>query len=181
MRKRITFGRPPGPAPVEPLRTAVCEPLDGGETVTFEWFGDDVRFPAGSFPADGAGAGDTIAAEAVLRGADWLEARWRDGTPRYKHLAVAIRAAGLTREEFARRWRAHAGTAGGTPIPDAARGQAYAQNHVLSGPVDAVNEVWFDDPAALRARAAWFDGRPFDRDLFSSSRLICVREFLVTK
>jgi len=169
--KRITFGRPPGPAPAEPLRVVVCEPLEGGEAVTFEWFADDARLPDG----------DTVATEVVVRGADWLEGRWRDGAPRYKHLAVATRAAGLSREEFARRWRAHAGTAGGTPVPDVAKGQAYVQNHVVSGPGDAVNEVYFDDLADLRARAAWFEGRPFDRDLFSSSRLICVREVLVTK
>lgn len=165
MIKRITFGEP-RPAPVAPLRVTICEPLDGGGVITLEWFPDGSRLPAG----------EVVAEEAVIRGADWLERRWRDSGPAYKHMAIAVRADGLTREEFSRRWRSHAGSAGGSVIPDEARGRAYVQNHVLRGECDAVNEVYFDDLAGLRTRAEWFEGIRFDADLFSESRLICVRE-----
>lgn len=165
MIKRISFGEPRS-APVPPLRAAVCEPLDGGGIITLEWFADGTVLDGDS----------VVARESVLRGAGWLEQRWRDGAAVYKHMAIATRAAGLTREEFSRRWRAHAGTAGATVIPDQVRGQAYVQNHVLRGDCDAVNEVYFDDLPGLRARAAWFEGQPADRSLFASSTLICVRE-----
>lgn len=167
MIKRITFGEPP-PAPVTPWRVAVCEPLEGGGVITLEWFADGTPLPAG----------DVVAEEAVVRGGEWLERRWRDGGEKYKHMAIAVRAAGLTREEFSRRWRSHAGTAGGSVIPDRARGRAYVQNHVLRGDCDAINEVYFDDLADLRARAEWFAGIRADTDLFAESRLICVREFV---
>ena len=50
-----------------------------------------------------------VAKETAPRGADWLGHRWRDGGARFKHMAVAVRAEGLTPAEFAERWRAHAG------------------------------------------------------------------------
>lgn len=168
MLKRISFGSP-APAPVSPLRAVLCEPLGGGDAVTLEWFASGTRLPDR----------DMIATESVLRGADWLEERWRSGGPVYKHMAIATRAAGLTREEFSRRWRGHGGAVGGIVIPDAARGQAYVQNHVLRGEYDAVNEVYFDNLSDLRARAAWFEDRPADPDLFRSSELMCVHELVI--
>jgi hypothetical protein len=96
-------------------------------------------------------------------------------------MALATRADGLTREEFSRRWRAHAGTASGVRIPDEARGLAYVQNHVVAGAYDtvnfdAVNEVYFDDRAGLRQRVDWFAANPVADPLFGSSRFVCVRE-----
>lgn len=184
MIKRITFlARPPGELAVPaaaPLRVTVCTPLgepgDGPrETVVTEWFRDrDHLRAAGAAPFTQS---PVVAEEAVLRGADWLEERWRSGGERFKHMAVAVRASGLTREEFSRRWRAHAGTAGGQRVPGSARGCAYAQNHCLRGPYDAVNEVWFDDLAGLRAREAWFAANPVaEGDLFGEFHFMSVRE-----
>lgn len=117
-----------------------------------------------------------VAEEAVLRGADWLERRWREGGEKVKHMAVAVRADGLTREEFSELWRHHAGSVGGKRIPDEARGLAYVQNHAISGPCDAVNEVYFDDVAGLRKRVEWFDANPPADGLFGKSWLMSVVE-----
>jgi hypothetical protein len=128
------------------------------------------------------------ATESVVRGPSWLDQRWRDGGARVKHMALATRAAGLTPAEFAERWRSHAGTVGGVPVPDAARGQAYVQNHPLphpeSGewPYDAINEVYFDDVEGLKARVEWFRANvphPADGVLFGQSWLVAVREVIV--
>lgn len=126
-----------------------------------------------------------VTAELVLRGEEWLSQRWSDGGSRYKHVALARRAAGLTPTEFAERWKAHAGTAGTTPIPDVARGAAYAQNHPVPATgeptYDAINEVWFDDLDALRTRHRWLtetlgsESEPTD-DLFGARTLLLVEE-----
>lgn len=137
-----------------------------------------------------------VAEEAVLRGAGWLDRRWRDGGDRLKHMALAVRAAGLTPAEFSRAWRSRAGQvrrAGATQvtaIPDEVRGRAYVQNHPdLAGEraYDAVNEVWFDDLAGLRARVEWFRANlsgpaepgPAEADLIRQSWFIAVREHVV--
>jgi hypothetical protein len=129
--------------------------------------------------------------EVVLRGADWLAERWLDGGPRYKHLALARRADGLSALEFSRRWREHAGQVGGasssappTPIPEDVRGQAYVQNHPVPRPngdwtYDAVNEVYFDDLDRLLGRIRWFrDNRVGAQpaELFGASWFLAVRE-----
>jgi hypothetical protein len=124
-----------------------------------------------------------VVGEHILRGADWLATRWRDGGDRLKHMALATRAAGLTQAEFSRRWRSHAGTAGSAVIPGQACGQAYVQNHPVPGdwPYDAVNEVYFDDADGLRARVEWFRANvpdPADGMLFGQSWLIAVREVI---
>jgi len=75
-------------------------------------------------------------------------------------------------------------------IPDEVRGRAYVQNHpdpAGERPYDAVNEVWFDDLAALRARVEWFrahlsgpaDSGPAEADLIRQSWFIAVREHVV--
>jgi hypothetical protein len=178
----ISFGEPAAapatlPATVKPLRVAVCTELSGDTVITLEWFTDERHLTLfkdrlAAIPGHGLVA---VAEEAVLRGADWLERRWRDGGDRYKHMAVAMRAAGLTREEFSRRWRGHAGVG----IPGDIREQAYVQNHPRWGPYDAVNEVYFDDIAGLRARAEWFEGVKADPELFAESRLISVKEVVI--
>ena len=128
-----------------------------------------------------------VVTEVVLRGEDWLTGRWSAGGPRYKHMALARRADGLSPAEFAERWQAHAGTAGATTIPDEMRGQAYAQNHPAPDAdrviYDAVNEVWFDDLDLLRARHRWLTetvGSTSDDDstddLFGERHLLIVEE-----
>ncbi|RYD84644.1 MAG: hypothetical protein EOP61_39835 [Sphingomonadales bacterium] len=69
------------------------------------------------------------------------------------------------------------------PIPDEARGLAYVQNHPLpraSGEWrhDAITEVWFDDPAGMNARIAFFRDIAMG-DLFGEASFLAVREELV--
>ena len=140
--------------------------------VLIEWFEDGTAFA----PDDAA----VIAREQVMRGAAWLDARWREGGPKLKHMAFARRADGLTQAEFAERWRAHAGTVGSITIPDDVRGQAYVQNHPVPGEwaYDAVTEVWFDDVEGLRKRVEFFRDAPRD-ELFGEHWFLAVREELV--
>lgn len=221
MIKRITFASrredlplTPSDAPsgVRPSRIVVCATLpeltgpdprhDG---VVIEWFADAAhlrRFQDWHGPGDRVPPGPVIVAEeAVLRGADWLDQRWRDRGDRLKHMALAVRATGLTPAEFSRAWRRRAGQvrrAGAervTAIPDEVRGRAYVQNHpdpAGERVYDAVNEVWFDDLAGLRARVEWFRANlsgpagpgpagsgAAEADLISQSWFIAVREHVV--
>ncbi len=127
--------------------------------------------------------------EGVMRGAEWLEQRWRDGEDKFKHMAVALRASGLTLAEFSELWKSRAGQvrrAGDetvTVIPDVARGLAYVQNHPRPRSTgewayDAVNEVYFDDLAGLQQRVDWFrenlDGT--EDDLVRENWFLVVRE-----
>ena len=157
-------------------------------TVIEEWFEDSPAVAAAApVTTSPASAVVVAASESVMRGAPWVEQRWRDGGEKVKHMAVARRAAGLTPAQFARQWRSHAGIAGGTPIPDAARGHAYVQNHPVPRAAgewawDAVNEVYFDGVAGLRARVEWFRANvapSAGSDLFGESHLIAVREVIV--
>jgi hypothetical protein len=107
--------------------------------------------------------------EVVVRGADELAARWAASDERFKMMSFGRRNPALSRAEFVARWRAEAGRLSGDPIPDELRGLAYVQDHPLGDdpPLDAVNEVWFDDVDALRRRAEWFAARPIPADLMS--------------
>ena len=222
---------PPG---VRPSRVTVCTvlprltgPHPRHDGIVMEWFADAAHLRRYRAWLDGGGSGlqapptldvpraalldpgaspVIVAEEAVLRGAGWLDRRWRDGGDRLKHMALAVRAAGLTPAEFSRAWRSRAGQvrrAGATQvtaIPDEVRGCAYVQNHPdLAGEraYDAVNEVWFDDLAGLRARAEWFranlsspaesgpaesgpaESGPAEADLIRQSWFIAVREHVV--
>jgi hypothetical protein len=127
-----------------------------------------------------------IADEYPMRGADWLVERWKDGGPRFKHMAIARRAKGLTLAEFFNLWKSRAGKVGTSPIPDNARGTAYIQNWpLLSGEeweYDALNEVYFDDVEGLQTRIGYFDEmRPDQRedDLVSEAWFIAAEEELV--
>jgi hypothetical protein len=93
-----------------------------------------------------------------------------EGAP-FLMMSAARRSPALSRAEFAARWRAEAGRLGGEAIPADVRGLAYVQDHPIAPdpPVDAINEVWFDDLDALRRRAAWFAARPIPADLFEPS------------
>lgn len=133
--------------------------------------------------SDPAASAVVVVDEQVMRGAEWLEQRWRDGGDAFKHMAVAMRAKGLTQAEFSARWRSRAGRVGTTPIPDEARGLAYAQDHPVprvtgEWPFDAVNEVWFDDLDGLRRRVEWFRENLADGedDLVRESWFVVARE-----
>lgn len=177
------------------------------DAVGVEWFRDTVhleRFEQWLETSGGAAAGGRreevsdpaatlvlVAEEVVLRGADWLARRWEDATPKPKHIALARRAPGLTPAAFSEAWKAHAGALGrpgatrGVAIPAGVRGCAYVQDHVqrgAEGGYDAVNEVWFDDVEALRARVAWFDAQDagnLDDDLFGAHWFLAVEETVV--
>jgi len=128
--------------------------------------------------------------EAILRGADWLEQRWRWGGVRLKHMAIARRAAGLSPAEFSERWRRRAGTlkrsgsAQAIPIPKEALGNAYIQNHPIARGAgewayDAFNEVYFDELEDLRRRSDWFVeslGTGTEDDLVSQNWFLAASE-----
>jgi hypothetical protein len=176
------------PDDARPLRAALCTSVAGvggvqcHDGVALTWFGDAdqlARFErwwdagAGG-PAeqlhqiwDDAASPVIVFDEAIMRGEDWLEERWRQGGPKLKHMAIARRAAHLSPAEFSAVWRNRAGmvrrpgAAEATPIPEEARGKAYVQNHPVARavgewPYDAFNEVYFDDIESLRRRAEWF-------------------------
>jgi hypothetical protein len=201
------------PAGVRPLRAAVCTSLpeilaapvhDG---VAIEWFRDVPhldRFqhwlasPAGEPVMERLEAAVDIPAspvlladELVLRGAPWLDERWRRGGRTVKHMALARRADGLTQAEFSERWKGRAGTistAAGpvVAIPERARGLAYVQNHPRAdsgvNPYDALNEVYFDDIDSLQSRIEWFDQNlrgEAETDLVSQSWFVAVSEDLL--
>ncbi|HEX9030986.1 MAG TPA: hypothetical protein VF834_04020 [Streptosporangiaceae bacterium] len=204
------------PPEVRPARIAVCTTLpeltgpdrkhDG---IGIEWFTDAAhlgRFLAWLDSPDGhslqrevarvvsrAASPVVVADESVLRGADWLEQRWRDGGEKLKHMAIALRATGLTPGEFAQRWRSRPGqirrpgAAEVTIIPDDARGHAYVQNYprpLAAGEwaYDALNEVYFDDVASLRTRIEWFSENlagQAEEDLVRQSWFIAAREEVV--
>jgi len=202
------------PADARPARIAVCRVLpDLGvgpphhDGIAVAWFPDPrslarfeswLRSPAAHAAHAGAASagepGETsvvVADEIVVRGEEWLNARWRDGGDRFEHMALARRAHGLTPAEFSQRWRDHAGTVRGADgaalvIPDAARGCAYVQNHPVPGaedwPYDAVNQVYFDDLAGLQTRIEWFrDNVPAgsQADLVGASWFVAATEELV--
>lgn len=218
MIKRIEFG-PAGPAGIDaqrdaarasghapigvrPRRVVTCTSLPTvlpdppHAVITLEWFADLDHLDAyhgWRASAEHGCSGDlVIAEEEIMRGADWLAARWRVGGPKLKHMALARRAAGLTPAQFSDRWRGRAGVVGSASgasvvIPGEARGRAYVQNHpvgarLLPQPYDAVNEVYFDDEASLRVRIDWFarhlpDGR--EEGLVDRARFVAVREDLI--
>ncbi|MGI8329406.1 EthD domain-containing protein [Actinomadura scrupuli] len=214
---RAVAGAAHAPPDVRPSRVVACTTLLGltgpdpkHDGIGIEWFtgADHLRrfeewlaTPAGGPLLQQAGtvvdrnAGPVVVAEeSVMRGAEWLERRWRDGGERLKHMAIALRAEGLTPAEFSERWRNHAGqvrrpgAAGATVIPDDARGHAYVQNHPCprtSGEwaYDAVNEVYFDDAESLRTRIEWFRenlAAGSQEDLVRRSWFIAVREEVVS-
>jgi hypothetical protein len=210
-RWRMAFLAAAGaPAMVRPLRVAVCislpevlaNPLH--DAVGMEWFSDLGHLdryeqwlgaPEGKVVSERLEAAVDLAAsplmladELVLRGAPWLDERWRQGGAKLKHMAIARRATGLSEQEFSQRWKGRAGTlgsAGGSvvTIPDEARGCAYVQNHLRPGSAgesyDALNEVYFENPDLLRFRIEWFAQNLGDRveaDLVSGSWFIAVSE-----
>ena len=176
-----------------PLRAAACRVLHHvagsaapHNVIMMEWFEDLSALHRYEARVGRSADSVLVCEERVLRGADWLGARWRDATPKYKHMALARRAAGLSAAEFSERWRNRPGRIGGsaaTEIPAAARGHAYVQNHPLYEALyDAVNEVYFDDLDAMRSRIAFFADHNVaqaDADLVSEAFFAVVEERLV--
>lgn len=141
--------------------------------------------------SDDSRPGDDVAVtvdEEVRRGAGWLAARRKDPSTRPVHLAFARRADGLTRPEFAERWRAHAGSVGTTTIPEQMRGLAYAQYHPTdidpdddsadADIFDAMNIVWFDSADDLTARHRWLADQPAGA-LFAGRVLLTALEHVI--
>jgi hypothetical protein len=184
---RESVGAPPG---VRPRRVVLCSSLPDvlpdpvTSSIGIEWFDDPDHLDRFEHWQAGGDAGEALVAdELVLRGGEWLDERWRVGGERLKHMAIASRAAGLTAEEFSRRWKGHAGTVGHVTIPDRARGCAYVQNHPRPrrspASYDALNEVYFDDLDSLRFRIDWFaenlQGQP-ETELVRESWFVAARE-----
>jgi hypothetical protein len=184
------------PSEARPVRVAASTVLSSrdGEPplhlgVIEEWFADEAhqqRFD-GWIARGGDVAPVVVAEPVVLRGAEWLERRWLDPAPRFKHMALAARAPGLTPTEFSARWRDHAGRARGatgtTAIPDDVKGLAYVQDHPLvsdgGDAYDAVNEVYFDDVDALQRRVDWFRDNEIGQtpdEMFGATTFLLVRE-----
>jgi hypothetical protein len=160
--------------------------------VDCQWFADAAGAEANRIWLEAAGfdLGASVGSlrvvteEVVLRGQDWLDARWAAGGERYKMMSCGRRDRALTAEQLSARWRREAGHFGAEAIPDTVRGQAYAQNHPLAldgadRPLDAVNEVWFDRMADLRRRGAWFAARQDGaRALWAETWSLYLRETL---
>ena len=180
------------PAALRPLRAVVCSALQADtDGVSIEWFANvDALQRYRSWEREHdlqPSAAEVIAQEVVLRGAEWLAQRWKTLDPKFKHMALARRAPGLTAAEFSERWRNRPGQIGGgqnqsLAIPEAAKGQAYCQNHPLpdsQSPYDAINEVYFDQLEDMRPRIEFFRDHPvarLDADLVSEPRFLIVRE-----
>ena len=165
------------------------------DLISMEWFDDSdaMQHSAPSALTDPSQCSCIVVEEHVLRGADWLDRRWADPTARYKHMALARRAAGLSQGELSERWRARAGRIGGAgaapaqAIPEGARGLAYVQNHPIETLTphpryDALNEVYFDALKDMRERIAFFaahDPLRVDADLVQDARFAVVRELVL--
>jgi len=188
-----------------PRRAVACTTLHGvagahapHDGVAMEWFADlsaaqqaRQHLAAEDDVVDPEATVVVIATEEVKRGADWLARRFEEPTVKFKHMALARRADGLSAQQFAERWRGHAGTVGGgraapaITIAPRARGHAYVQNHPVQIPAaqwryDAINEVYFDDVEAMRARIAFFQDNDVARasaDLVSEAAFMAVEEW----
>ncbi len=165
------------PAAGRPVRVALGVPLalpglppPPFAAVDLQWFTDvDAALANEAWlrsvdPDAGTGAARIVVEEVVVRGPEYLDARWRLGGERYKMLSFGRRDRRLTPAQFSARWRGEAGRLGGEAIPDDVRGLAYVQNHPvpLAGhewPFDAVNEVYVGCLEDLRRRAGWFAAR----------------------
>jgi hypothetical protein len=156
-----------------PERVAVGVPVEldgltgaGFAGVDVQWFaGEDGALVNEAWLVHvglGVAAALVVAEEVVVRGHDYLAARWAGGGERYKMLSFGRRNPRWTPAEFSARWKHDAGSVGGAPIPDEVRGLAYVQNHPLSGrewPFDAVNEVWFERLDDMRRRGEYLATR----------------------
>lgn len=191
----IVYASPVGTPPLRAVACIVAQVAAAEaphDAIVMEWFAG----PVPSMPLMAAefihpiATAHLLAEEAVLRGADWLERRWTTREVKWKHMALACRASGLSAAEFSDRWRNRPGRIGGASgapaieIPAAAKGCAYVQNHPAgSAPhYDAINEVYFDDLQSLQARLDFFethDPARADADLVSEAKFLVVREHVI--
>lgn len=175
------------PASVCPVRVTRSTPIGerSDDVYLTQWFTDVAA--AAAYEAWAKELADTpvvVAEEVVQRGGGWLERRWAGGGNKWKHVALARRAKGLSQAEFSQRWRGHAGKATtkaavAMPVPEAARGLAYVQNHPLIGvewPFDAITEVWFENPESMQSRIEWFRDNLATDDLFGETTFLTVME-----
>lgn len=193
MIKRFRFGisttLPLAPAHIRPVRVTRSTPvgeLASRYTYTVQWFADiDALAAYKAWEGERIDAATVIIAEEVIqRGGEWLERRWTEGTSKWKHVALARRAQGLSQSEFSNAWHGHAGKAttksvASAPIPEAARGLAYVQNHPLPGinwQFDAITEVWFEDLHSMQPRIEWFRDNIVTDDLFGEMIFLAVME-----
>lgn len=159
-----------------PYRVAVATPVRSSDlpeppfsAIDLQWFAGAEAALRPADPELGVGTWQVVAEELVLRGHDYLRARWEAGGRRYKMMSFGRRNPRLSVEEFSARWRSHAGRLGGERIPDDVRGLAYVQNHPLpvpgrTWPLDAINEVYVDDLDGLRRRHAYLAARQQSAD-----------------
>jgi hypothetical protein len=193
--RALSRGEPGGP-----YRVAVATPVESADlpappfaAVDLQWFdGAEAALGHESWlrsvdPGLCVGTWQVVAEELVLRGHDYLRARWESGGRRYKMMSFGRRNPRLTPEEFSARWRSHAGRLGGERIPDDVRGLAYVQNHPLlvagrTWPLDAVNEVYVEQLDDLLRRHAYLASRQQSADdLMSPTETwsMCVEEWPV--
>lgn len=121
------------PAHLRPVRISVSTVLPAltgtaalYDAVGFAWFNDDEhlkRYSDWLDTAEGHAAESLIerltdstnsrilvAEEKVVRGQDWFTGHRQEGDSAFQHLAIAIRANGMTPAEFSSAWSGHAGT-----------------------------------------------------------------------
>ena len=182
--RALVGGAAEGPPAGRPVRAALAGPVDlpglppaRFAAIDLQWFADagealaneawldaaDPELCVGSSLV-GTDSWQVLADEVVLRGQDYLVARWREGGDRYKAMHFGRRNPALTLEEFSARWRSHAGRLGDEDIPGDVRGVAYIQDHPVplarhEWPLDAINEVYVERADDLVRRAAWFAAR----------------------
>jgi hypothetical protein len=193
------------PPETRPLRVVVCTsmpeviPDPKHDGIGLEWFADSghlERYESWlstskvtdllNRAVDLESSPVVLADEHVRRGGEWLEERWRDGGEKLKHMAIALRAQGLTLAEFFELWQTRAGKVGTAVIPDEARGLAYIQNwpqlRDSEWAYDALNEVYFDDLDGLQTRIAYFAetlGGQNEDDLVRQGWFLAAREELL--
>jgi hypothetical protein len=194
-------------APAQPLRIAVCTSMPDviadarHDGFGLEWFTDAAhvaRFEEWLGSSDGEavtaalrraldldGSPVVVAEEHVMRGADWLDRRWKERGEKFKHMAIAVRNQSLTLAQFFELWNSRAGKVGTITIPDEARGLAYIQNRPRiradgeEWAYDAVNEVYFDDVAAMRTRIDYMEktlAEEAEEDLVRQGWFVALRE-----
>jgi hypothetical protein len=184
MQSRWEAALAAGPAAGRPGRVALAVPLDLTDlppptfaAIDVQWFDEpaaafanedwlasvDPRLQLGS-DLLGKRSCRVIAEEVVLRGPEYLDARWQQGGERFKMTSFGKRNPALTLPEFSARWRSQAGRLGDAEIPAPIRGLAYVQNHAVpvdghEWPFDAINEVYFEQLDQLQRRRAYFAAR----------------------
>jgi hypothetical protein len=191
------LGKTPAPAAGRPVRVVLAAPLDLPDVgpppfaaIDVLWFDDladarasdewlaaaDSDLAVGSSWLGGRSC-QVMAEEVVLRGPEYLRARWHQGGERLKMTSFGKRNPELTLAEFSARWRSQAGRLGEEEIPADLQDLAYVQNHPVPGerrewPFDAINEVYFEQLDHLQRRRAYFAAKQDAAARFSAESFI---------